>query len=401
MAIYTVRAINAEGRIRTRREFALDEADLERRLQVDGLSIARVVRVRENSSSSKLSIVMSRSDLHDFTERLQILHAAGIPILGCLREIEVSSRSKNLARAAKVLASDIESGIALSDSMLKMPRAFPTTYRTAIHAAERSGALDDVLKVLAQQIEWERSTIAGVVQALIYPAILSCAVLGLLAFLFCFLLPRIEEFFRQSSAELPFATQVVLWISAKTREYGLLVASSVAGIALACYVARKSSTGRAVLDRLALRLPILGTMLRKLSCARFVATLYTVYHAGAPMLEALGACRQSTGNGGMEKDIELAVDQIANGHSLTDALGAIRDIEPVAITMIRVGEASGSLSDSLLHASTILEKELTRYTKRALALLEPFILIVSGVVVGFVIFASLMPVFRLIGGISK
>lgn len=397
MVMYTVRAISSTGRVRTRKQDAHSEDDLERRLAREGLTLTRIVRTDDRVSRSLRGARIDRRALADFTERLQILYSAGIPLVECLLEFETSSPSLTLRTIACEMRNGVESGMALSETMSRFPDAFPRTFVAAIRAAEKSGALDEVLGRLAVQLEWERAALGTVKQALIYPAILSCAVMGLLSFLFVYLLPKIATFFHDSRQELPLPTRAVLWLSDFLATHGGAILCGLAGVAVLLYVVRRISIGRAFLDRCALRIPIFGGILRKLACARFVATLKTLHQAGAPMMEALEASKSASGNAGIERDLHAAVDGIAQGSSLTDAISKVRDFDSVVVRMIKVGEASGSLSESLEHATNLLDREVQRSTKTMLALLEPLLLIFSGVVVGFVVFATLLPIFRMLG----
>jgi type IV pilus assembly protein PilC len=397
MALYTVRALTPTGRVRTRKEEAHSEDDLERRLSQDGFTLARIVRVDERAARVVGGSRVDKDALADFADRLHILYASGIPLVECLLEFESSSPSPRLRTIAGELRRGVERGEALSETMARFPGAFPPTFVAAIRAAERSGALDDVLRRLASQLEWERAALGVVKQALIYPAILSCAVLGLLTLLFTFLLPKIATFFQSSRAELPMPTQVVLAISDVLNGHGLQILGALIATAVILWLYRRTEGGRANLDRAALHLPFVGPILRKLACARFVATLRTLHHAGAPMLEALRSSKDASGNAAIARDLAAAVDRIGSGASLTDSIREVPDFDPIVVRMIRVGESSGSLSDSLEHATTMLDRDVQRRTKTLLAFIEPLLLIVSGVVVGFVVFATLLPIFRMLG----
>jgi type II secretory pathway component PulF len=399
MTTYRVRAIDGEGRVAVLTEDAPSEAALEGLLARRGFAIAQLREVAANAHSRRIAKGLGAAGLADFTERLDILYSSGLPIVDCLAEIERGAASDRLREIAARIRSDLESGASLSAALARFPRAFPSAYRAAVLAAERSGALDEVLKRLAGQIEWSRNARATMVQALIYPAILLLAILGLLVLLFTFLLPRIAEFFRDSQTALPGPTQVVLAISDFLLGHGLVIAMSFAllgvGIALALRVPR----GARFLHGLLLRVPLVGPLLRRAACARFVATLGMLHHAGTPLTEALEASREATGNAALAHELESVVSAVYAGEPLTVAMERSRGFESIVLRMIAAGEASGSLSQALGHALRLLDRDVARGTKRLLALAEPLILIVAGVVVGFVVFATILPIFRMLGTI--
>lgn len=397
MVLYTVRALTPAGRVRTHKEEARSEGDLEQQLARSGLTLARIIRADDRSRRIVRGSRIEKDALADFAERLHILYASGIPLVECLLEFETSSPSARLRAISGELRLGVEAGHALSESMARFPDAFPLTFVAAIRAAERSGALDDVLRRLAAQLEWERATLGVVKQALIYPAILSCAVMGLLTLLFTFLLPKIATFFQGSRAELPMPTRVVLAISDALTHHGPDALLVIAGIVVTVLLSRKTAGGRAAFDRFLLRLPFLGVILKKLACARFVATLRTLHHAGAPMMEALQSSKDASGNAAIARDLTHAVDRIGSGASLTESIATVSDFDPLVVRMIKVGESSGSLTEALDHATTMLDREVQRRTKTLLAFVEPLLLIVAGLIVGFVVFATLLPIFRMLG----
>lgn len=399
MAVYTVRAISLTGTTKTLTHEAVSERDLEQQLEAEGLSIARIVHVSSPDEAIRGRLRMSNADLCDFSDRLRILYAAGIPIVDCFAELEQGAASTSQRSVARYLKHGVQHGRGVSELMGEMPSAFPKTYVAAIRAAEKSGALDSVLLRVGEQMEWQRASKAVVLQALIYPAILLLAISTLIFFLFTFLLPKIAEFFTQQQVDLPWSTRVVLGISDFLRDNGVWIAASFAVTVILISVTRRFDRGHAAVDRAILRIPLIGPILRKVACSRFASTLQMLHASGTPMVEALESSREASGNHAIATDLRKVVDHVANGEPLTEALRETREFEGIVIRMVAVGEASGSLSQALEHTTRLLDRDVQQRTKRMLALLEPMMLIGSGLVVGFVIFATLMPLFQMLGNI--
>lgn len=399
MPLYKARAVDENGRTLVLAEEAGSEEELARRLSERGLQLARVLR--KKGEAGRGDARLTRPQLAEFTDRLQILYAAGVPLVDCVREIETGSRDPRVLAVASGVRRALERGANLSETLDAYPKAFPAPYRAAVRAGEESGALDSVLRRLVAQIEWEQWIRRTIKQAFVYPTILFCAVVGLVVFLFTFLLPRLMEIFIQANVELPGPTKAVVAISEFLRTRGLwLLAGTVIGL-LALALWRRTPRGRRTLDRAFARAPAFGPLARKVASARFVNALRTLHEAGTPILSALEMARDAAGNAWVEDDLDRAIDKVRDGLPLTAALGDATSLEPLVPRMISVGEKSGSLDEALEHVQKLYDREVEAGTKRLLSLLEPAILLFSGGVVALVVFATLLPIFRLFGAMKR
>ncbi|MBI4880157.1 MAG: type II secretion system F family protein [Planctomycetes bacterium] len=401
MPIYRVRAVSSGGKSVTVRHDAFSEEEVSTHLAGRGLTLTRVLSVAQAARSANKNWTVPRRPLINFTEKLQILYAAGVPLVESLHEIEHGVRDPRMLAIATRVRQEVEEGKNLSEALDLFPRAFPEAYRAAVRAGEQSGALEVVLQRLNAQIEWEQGIRTSVRQALIYPAFLLAAVAGLVVFLFTFLLPRLMKVFIESRVDLPGPTKVVVAISSFVQSRGLLLLALLGVLVAAFIAARRFDRGRQALDRGIMNLPLIGPLLRKLASARFIATLKTLHEAGTPILSALLLSRNAAGNACLAQDIDRVIARLEDGVPLAQAMSESRHLETLVPKMIAIGEKSGALTEALAHVVELYDREVQAGTKRLISCAEPAILLLSGCVVGFVVFATMLPLFRLFGAIKK
>lgn len=400
MPTYTVRAVTESGKTVRVTEEARSEDELTHRLERAGLQVTRVLSTRDSLVHANPNWKVKRRSLIDFSDRLQIMYAAGIPMVEAMEEVMRGTRDPRMHAIIHQVKGDIEGGSTFSEAVARFPRAFPPQYLAAVRAGEESGALDVVMGRMVAQLEWEQQIRSTTVQAFIYPSILFVAVCGMLVMLFTFLLPRITAVFVSAGAELPGPTRFVMAVSAFLRENGLLLLAGLVLAVVSLIVTRRTARGKEALDGLFLRLPLIGHVQRKIASARFVAALRTLHHAGTPMLTALRLSRPASGNAAIEADVDRIIEFVEDGVTLTESVARSEQLEPLVPRMIAVGEKSGSLTEALEHVVALYDREVRASTKRLLSALEPAILVFTGVVVGFVVLATLLPMFKMLGAVK-
>ncbi len=401
MPTYKVRAVSQGGKTVTVRHEAASEEEVSTQLAGRGLTLARVLSVAQAGRAARKNWTVARRPLINFTEKLQILYAAGVPLVESLHEIERGVRDPRMLAIATRVRREVEEGKNLSEALELFPRAFPEAYRAAVHAGEQSGALEVVLQRLNAQIEWEQGIRSSVRQALIYPAFLLAAVGGLVVFLFTFLLPRLMKVFIESKIDLPGPTKVVVAISTFVQSRGLPLLALLVVLVVALVAARRFERGRRAIDLVLLNLPLIGPLLRKVASARFIATLKTLHDAGTPILSALLLSRDAAANACLAADIDHVIARLEDGVPLAQAMAESRHVETLVPKMIAIGEKSGALGEALEHVVQLYDREVQAGTKRLISCAEPAILLLSGCIVGFVVFATVLPLFRLFGAIKK
>lgn len=401
MPTFKAKAVRQDGRLITVAHEAADEADLAREFERQGLTLARIVKVSDAARSTRSSWSVPRQSLIDFTDRLQLLYAAGVPLAESLLEIEHGMLDARMRAITARIRSEVEGGTNLSDAISRFPNVFSRSYVSSIRAGESAGALDTVLERLLAQLEWDQQVKSQVRAAFAYPCVLAVAVTGLVVFMITFVLPKLITVFEGARVELPRPTQILLGIAAVVRNHGGLIVLGVIACVAAFVLVRRTPGGGRAIDSMLMRLPLVGPLRRKLASARFVSQFRTLHRAGAPVMTALELARDSCGDAAIARDIDVVMTHVTDGMPLSDALRTSREIEPLVPRMVRVGERSGSLDEALAHVAALYDREVKSSTKRLVAILEPAVLIVAGATVGFVVFATLLPLFRLFGAIER
>lgn len=401
MPMYKARAMRDDGRLVTVAQDAPNETELARDFERQGLTLARIVKISDAAKATRSSWSVPQYALIDFTDRMQLLYAAGVPLAETLLEIEHGMLDPRMRAITARLRNEVENGTSLSEAIGQFPNVFPKAYVSSVKAGESAGALDAVLERLLAQMEWDQQVKSQIRAAFAYPCVLAVAVTGLITFMITFVLPKLMTVFDGARVQLPRPTQILLAVAAFVRDYGVLTAFALAALCVAVVMVRRTSAGGQAIDSMLMKLPLVGALRRKLASARFVSQFRTLHRAGAPVMTALELARDGCGDAAISRDLDAVMTHVADGMPLSDALGTSREIESLVPRMVRVGERSGSLDEALAHVAALYDREVKASTKRLVAILEPGVLVVAGFTVGFVVFATLLPLFRLFGAIKQ
>lgn len=325
--------------------------------------------------------------LQNFTRQLSILLTAGVPLADAIKSI--SSENTGYYKDILIAVKDrISAGASLQRALQDFSDIFPEFYTNMIQAGEQSGNLDKVVVRLADYIESQNSIRSRVRSSMAYPILMMSVCIIVLSFLFTFVIPKIVKIFADTKSALPFITQVLIFTSNLFVNYWWIILIIVA----ASYLLLKKliKQHRLFLDKLILRLP--GNLLQSLYYSRFARTLGFLIEGGIPILNALLISSRSTGNKALEEFILDAKEKVSEGNKLSASL---QGFPPVFIQLISVGEKSGSLAESLKKAADSYDMEFTRRITRAIAILEPAMILGMGGVVCFIVLAVLLPIFQL------
>jgi type IV pilus assembly protein PilC len=325
---------------------------------------------------------------------------AGLPLVQCLELLAKEEPHKNLAAAIEHVKSDVEGGASLADSMQKRPHAFDALYTNMVAAGEAGGILDTILKRLATFIEKQAKLVSQVRSAMIYPiSVLSIAVIVVMVILWK-VIPTFQTLFEGLNASLPLPTRVVLWAS-KQLIFAmpfLIVGAIVAGYAFRRYY--QTEGGRMRVDRTLLRMPLLGTIFRKVAVARFCRTLATLLSSGVPILDGLDITARTSGNAVIEQAILGIRARIERGETIAQPLRASGVFPPMVAQMIGAGESTGALDTMLAKIAEFYEDEVDVAVAGLLTILEPALICVLGVIVGGIVISMYLPLFELISQLS-
>lgn len=386
-------ALGADGRSVSGREFAESEIGLDRELERRGLTLtsARAVASERLSARARLA----REDLHALTTQLATIVGAGVPLLEGLEGIgRRLGRAESRAVVEGLLVA-LREGQSLSQAMELHPRAFPFVFRSTVQAGEASGALDRVLSRLARYLEWSRLMRGLTVQALIYPMILAQALIGLVLLLIYFVLPRLALLFPGGRESLPSQTRFVLGVSDFMRAHWMMLLAAAIACVVAALVGHRHEAVRLLRDRIVLRVPRLGSLVRQLATSRFAGTASTLQSAGCDVFTTLAVSGDACGNAVLRSAFTRVAAQVRRGATLTQALEREPMVDPLLVQLVSVGERSGDLDGCLDRLVAYYDEDIPRRVKRFLSVFEPLLLLCAGAVVAFILLAALLPVFRL------
>ena len=339
---------------------------------------------------------VSRRDVLTFTQQLGTLVEAGLPLDRALAILEDVAMSPRLRAITGDILKSVRSGTSLAEAMGKHhPRPFSRLMINMVRAGEKGGVLEATLKRLGELLEETQEFKETLVSALIYPLLLTTVGGAAVVFLLTFVIPRFVEIFKDLGQALPLPTQILLAVSGGIQQYWWLIAGAVLGIILAIRMTLSTDSGRWQWDRLLLKLPLLGEVVLKTETARFARVLGTLLKSGVPVLTALGVVRELAGNLILARAIERVSEGVRRGAGIAVPLAEAQIFPVMAVHMVRVGEETGRLEEMLLKVAADFESEVRRLVKRLMGLLEPGIILVMGLVVGFIVVALLLAIFSL------
>src|SRR4051794_739683 len=343
-----------------------------------------------------------RKHLVAFTRQLSTLQDAGLPILRSLQILEQQQKPGLLKAIIGGVADEVEGGGTLSDAMANYPKAFDKLYVNMINAGEAGGVLDIILSRLADFMEKAAKLKKKVIGAMIYPAVVITIAVGIVSMIMIFVIPKFEQIFKDFKTDLPGITKILLAVSRWfANDYGwAYVLFAPIGLMLIVKLVRISEGGKYAVDMIKLKIPILGSILAKTSIARFTRTLGTLISAGVPILDALNITKETCGNEVYSKALAKVHDAIREGESMADPLRATKVCDAIVVNMVDVGEETGDLDKMLIKIADNYDSDVDVLVGSLISILEPVMVVVLGVIVGFIVIALFMPMITLIQNIS-
>jgi type IV pilus assembly protein PilC len=334
-------------------------------------------------------------DVVVFTRQFATMIDAGLPIVQCLQILSAQADSKIFQKVIGNIKDDVESGSMLADAIGKHPKVFSDLYSSMVQAGETGGILDTILVRLANYLEKAAKLKSKIKGAMIYPACIVGAAILVTSVLLIWVIPVFAEVFTSFGKALPAPTQFVINLSNFTIKhvYGLAVVPIAAAVGLR--MAYRTEQGRLNIDRVLLRVPVFGGLIRKSSVARFTRTLGTLVSSGVPILDALAITSRTAGNKVVERAIAAARTSIASGRTIADPLTESKVFPPMVCQMISVGETTGALDSMLQKIADFYEDEVDNTVANLMSLLEPAVILFLGVVIGGLVISMYLPIFQL------
>jgi type IV pilus assembly protein PilC len=334
--------------------------------------------------------------LENFTRLLSSLLAAGVPLSRALVILTKEAASPAAAAKWKEIHDLVIDGMSLADAMAKSPDTFPRVYVAMVEAGETGGFLDVVLAQIADFQAREKEMRGKVVTALMYPIILLVLALGVLVFLLVFFIPRFKAIFAGFNATLPAITQIIVAVSDFMRSYGLFMLGAIIAVAFMVRTWFMSPQGRRAWERIILKAPMVGPIVAQFAMARFSRMLGTLLGAGVPLINGLNVARRSIGNQALVDAVSNSIERVKEGKALGPSLGECRELfSGATLEMISVAEESGRLDQELVRIANVVEGDLDRQLKTAVALAEPMMLFFIAGFVGTIFIGMVLPIFTL------
>ncbi|HEX3355959.1 MAG TPA: type II secretion system F family protein [Tepidisphaeraceae bacterium] len=345
-----------------------------------------------------------RKQLVGFTRQLSTLQDAGLPILRSLQILEEQQKPGLLKAIIGGVADEVEGGGTLSDAMANYPKAFDKLYVNMINAGEAGGVLDIILNRLADFMEKAAKLKKKVIGAMIYPGVVISIAVGIVSMIMIFVIPKFEQIFKDFKTDLPAVTQVLLaisrWFAPPTNGWAYVLFSPI-GFALIVKLLRMSEGGKYFVDAVKLKIPILGSILAKTAIARFTRTLGTLISAGVPILDAINITKETCGNEVFSRALGKVHDAIREGESMADPLRAAKICDAIVVNMVDVGEETGDLDKMLIKVADNYDSDVDVLVGSLISILEPVMVVVLGVMVGFIVIALFSPMISLIQTVSS
>ena len=335
-----------------------------------------------------------------FTRQFSVMIDAGLPLVQCLEILGNQEEDKHFAKTILETRGDVESGASLADAMRKHPGAFDSLFTNMVAAGEAGGILDAILKRLAVYIEKNVKLKGQVKSAMIYPvAVISIAVIVIIVILWK-VIPTFAALFAGLGAQLPLPTRVVIWLSGAVVTFMPVIIVGAVAISYGLKQYYRTEGGRHAIDRLALRAPVVGGILRKIAVARFCRTLSTLISSGVPILDGLDITAKTSGNAIVEDAILQTRASIERGETIAQPLKETGVFPAMVSQMIGVGEATGALDIMLAKIADFYEEEVDTAVAGLLTLMEPLLIAFLGGAVGGIVIAMYMPIFDLISKLT-
>jgi general secretion pathway protein F len=350
--------------------------------QQSPLSLTRFRRVRH-------------SELAIMTRQLGTLMSAGFPLVAALDALIPQSRSSQLKNQLTRIKDAVVGGSSFSQALSAGSNTFSPLYINMIQAGESSGAMELVLDRLAEMIEKQQQVTQRVTSAMTYPVFMTIIGAGILLFLITYIVPTIAGLFADMKQVLPAPTRILIGISDMLKRWWWLIPIAIVIITLSFQRIRNTVSGRYAIDRTLLSLPIMGDFLRKLSTARLARTLGLLLENGVTLLSALEIVKNIAGNVLIANAVEAAGNKVRQGQGLAGSLDETRQFPVLFIQMIQVGEQSGALESLLKKVADLFENEVEIVLMRMASLLEPTMILVMGVMVGFIVLSICLPIFEM------
>lgn len=336
------------------------------------------------------------ADIAVFSRMLSTMMSAGVPLMQSMQIIGEGHENASMQTMILSIKEDVESGTTLAESLGKFPLHFDDLYVSLVNAGEQSGTLEQLLDEIATYKEKTEALKAKVKKAMVYPTAILAVAFLVTAILMIFVIPQFQDLFEGFGGDLPALTKLVIEISEVFQEYWWLIFGSIIGVIVGILQAKKRSRKvQYFFDRLLLKIPVIGAVIEKGAIARFARTFSTMFKAGVPLVEAMVSVAGATGNIVFSEATMVMRDEVSTGTQLNVAIRNSGIFPNMVIQMVGIGEESGSLDAMLAKVADFYEAEVDDAVDNMTALMEPMIMVILGGLIGTLVIAMYLPIFKL------
>jgi type IV pilus assembly protein PilC len=405
MPNFTYRGVTAGGGQVRAEITASDERAAARQLRSQGIVVQNIAVKRGTGSKIDIGDLpglkalvggVRGKDISVFSRQFATMIAAGLPLVQCLQTLGMQMERKRFQDIIAKVAYEVESGSTLSDALGRFPRVFDELYVNLVHVGETGGVLDSMLSRLSTYLEKAQALRHRVQMAIVYPIMVMTIAVLVVAFLMIFIIPIFAAFFNNAGVPLPLPTRIVIAVSNGVTRYWYIILILWAAGMYGFRAWYRTEAGRLTVDRFLLRAPIFGPLVRKISIARFTRTLSALLGGGVPIIDALRITAKTAGNRVVENSVMAARERVMAGQTLGERLKDSGVFPPMVVQMVIVGEQTGALDNMLAKVADYYEDEVDVAVAGLTSLLEPLLIVFLGVVIGGIVIAIYLPIFKVV-----
>jgi type IV pilus assembly protein PilC len=403
MAIFSFKGQNRRGEVVSGERTADNRQSLALALRREQSLLLDAKEKKPGGGLLKLEIGgnPTAKDVAVFTRQFSVMIDSGVPLVQCLQILGETQENKKFATAIKGVTTEVESGNNLAQSMKNYPKIFDSLYTNMVAAGETGGILDTIFQRLSVYIEKAVKLKRAVQSAMVYPIAVVVIAASVITLILWKVVPAFTELFESMNVDLPLPTRIVIGASKFVGSYGLLLAVGLALLIFGFKAYYATPKGRYTVDKNLLRAPIFGPLLRKIAVARFTRTMATLIASGVPILDCLEITASTAGNAIVEEAILSVKKAIEEGRTIVEPLKASGVFPSMVVSMVGVGEQAGALETMLTKIADFYEEEVDAAVGDLMTAMEPAMIVVLGVIVGGIVISMYLPIFTLVGQLSK
>ncbi|MFZ2628974.1 MAG: type II secretion system F family protein [Rugosibacter sp.] len=395
MALYNYKAMSLNGKIALGRLEAINLIDLEMRLKRMDMDFINGSQIKQGAAFNRTRI--TRPELITFCFHLEQLAHAGVPLIESLSDLRDSLESPAFREVIAGMIESIEGGKTLSQALAEHPKIFDGVMVSLIRAGEETGSLPEVLGNLLESLKWQDELAAHTKKLIMYPAFLGTVVVAVVMFMMIYLVPKMAGFIRNMGQELPLQTRILIATSEFFVNYWYLVLGlPIIATAIITFLVKTNHAAHRRFDDLKLRLPWIGSILKKIILSRFASVFAMMYGSGITILDSIKTTEEVVGNVVIKEGLERVGNLIAEGQNVTIAFQEVNLFPPLVLRMLRVGENTGALDEALTNVSYFYNRDVRESIEKVQAMIEPVMTVIIGLILGWIMLAVLGPIYDII-----